>query len=67
MILTTSPNNGGKAILQDQFDINRVSEPLTQFRLLSRILGSQTEIKPAEYSVQRVQMKWEVKGVKRSR
>jgi len=52
MILTNSLNNGGKAILQDGFDTNRVSGPLTQFRQLSTILSSQTEIKAAQHSVQ---------------
>ena len=33
-------NNGGKAILKDDFDTSRVLEPFAQLRLLSRILMS---------------------------
>ena len=33
-------NNGGKAILKDEFDTSRVLEPFAQLRLLSRILMS---------------------------
>lgn len=38
-------NNGGKAILKDEFDTSRVLEPFAQLRLLSRILSVQAQEK----------------------
>jgi hypothetical protein len=36
-------NSGGKAILNDEFDMSLILEPFTQLRLLSRILIAQSE------------------------
>lgn len=38
MTLKEFLNNGGKAILNDEFDVSRVLEPFAQLRLLSKIL-----------------------------
>ena len=40
-------NNGGKAILKDEFDTSRVLEPFAQLRLLSRILQMSEKSKAA--------------------
>lgn len=47
MTLENFLNNGGKAILKDEFDLSLVLEPFAQLRLLSRILSCYAQKKAA--------------------